>query len=79
MDSLRARLRSPSGYRVDRERDGVQQGNSKTPLHPAGGLVRQEEPWIIQKPFPWVAPWRDWPSRSEQSLRRMNIMSELAM
>ena len=25
---------------VDRERDGVQQGNSKTPLHPAGGLVR---------------------------------------
>ena len=36
----RARLRFPSGYRLDRERDGVQQGNSKTPLHPAGGLVR---------------------------------------
>ena len=38
--AARPRLRSPSGYRVDRERDRLQHRRRKTPLHPAGGLVR---------------------------------------
>ena len=38
--SARACLRSPSGYRMDRERDRLRQSRRKTPLHPAGGLVR---------------------------------------
>ena len=33
-------LRSTSGYRVDRERNCFRQSRRKTPLHPAGGLVR---------------------------------------
>ncbi len=35
-----ARLRSPSGYRMDREGDRLRQSRRQTPLHPAGGLVR---------------------------------------
>ena len=38
--AARACLRSPSGYRMDRERDRLRQSRHKTPLHPAGGLVR---------------------------------------
>ena len=34
------RLRFPSGYRLDRERDRFRQRRRQTPLHPAGGLVR---------------------------------------
>ena len=33
-------IRPPSGYRVDRERDRLRGSRRKTPLHPAGGLVR---------------------------------------
>ena len=38
--AARASLRSPSGYRADRERDRLRGSRRKTPLHPAGGLVR---------------------------------------
>ena len=34
------RLRSPSRYRLDRQRHRLQHPRRKTPLHPAGGLVR---------------------------------------
>ena len=47
--AARPRLRFPSGYRVSRERDRFRRSRRKTPLHPAGGLVRPVEPapdWI---------------------------------
>ena len=52
--AARARLRSPSGYRVDRERDGVQH---RPPVKRRCTLlavwyVEQEEPWIILTDLP---------------------------
>ena len=38
--AARPRLPFPSGYRVSRERDRFRRSRRKTPLHPAGGLVR---------------------------------------